>query len=193
MLIHYCRACDTEFRPEIERCSDCGGPLEPQFETPESHEVAGSESHRIDEETKLPPGTYRALTQSSDAQTLDAYAARLGQARIPFVVVVSRGEGFVLSLRVRAQDWPGAAALIGDGLSILSDSPDGPTETTWADCPACGTGLAAGSAECPECALPLGDAEAEEVSPGPSCRYCGYALQGTERQCTYCGRTSPFV
>jgi hypothetical protein len=181
----YCPVCATEFRPEIERCSDCGGPLERQLEASEPGAVAPPP-----EEPLLPPGTYLPFAETTDSEALDAFAVRLSQAGIPFVVVAdvaSRAHGFGLKVRIRTEDRYSAWALKGDDLPVVRG-----TANDLLTCPACGTARIAGSIECPECTLVLGG-DSEEPNTEPCCRYCGRRLEGTEPACTYCRRKSPFA
>src|SRR5579862_7339173 len=138
----YCPVCATEFRPEIERCSDCGGPLERQLEASEPGAVAPPP-----EEPLLPPGTYLPFAETTDSEALDAFAVRLSQAGIPFVVVAdvaSRAHGFGLKVRIRTEDRYSAWALKGDDLPVVRG-----TANDLLTCPACGTARIAGSIECP--------------------------------------------
>jgi predicted amidophosphoribosyltransferase len=175
MHVRYCPECDQEFRPHVERCSDCGGPLEDQFGDAEgAASEAAARPHGA-----LPPGDYLPLLHRSSAAALEPYAAGLGQAAIPFKVEARPGYGG-FDLKVRAEDGPQVAQLLADTLG------EGPAHET-ADlaagreghCPACETPLSPGATECPECGLGL----AQEL---PACGTCDGELDPGTGRCPRC-------
>lgn len=175
MHVRYCPECDQEFRPHVERCSDCGGPLEDQFGDSE-----GADSEAATQVGgALPPGDYRPLLHRSSAAAIEPYAARLGRAAVPFKVEARPGYGG-FDLKIRAEDGPQAARVLADALGEdLAVEAVSSSDGREGHCPACETPLAAGAAECPECGLGL----AQEL---PACGSCGGELDPATARCPRC-------
>ena len=175
MHVRYCPECDQEFRPHVERCSDCGGPLEDQFGDSEGAASEAAARSR----GELPPGEYLPLLHRSSAAAIEPCAARLGQAAIPFKVDVRPGYGG-FDLKVRAEDGPEAVRLLAEALgedpaheaAALSAGREG-------HCPACAAPLHPGASECPECGLGL----AHEL---PACGTCDGELDPATGRCPRC-------
>lgn len=174
MHVRYCPECDQEFRPQVERCSDCGGPLEDQFEGLESAQSEGGGRGP----RGLPPGEYLPLLHRSTAGEIEPLAARLGAAAVPFKVDVRSGYGG-FDLRVRAEDGPQAVRLLADALGEELPPEHGETAADSGQCPACEAPLDPGASECAECGLGL----AHEL---PSCGSCGGQLDPATARCPRC-------
>ncbi len=175
MHVRYCPECDQEFRPHVERCSDCGGPLEDQFE---GLEGAGSEAAARGGGV-LPPGEYLPLLHRSTAAEMEPLAAALGRAAVPFKVDVRPGYGG-FDLKVRAEDGPQAAQALAEALGEeLASEAGAAHDGREGHCPACEAALPPQAAECPECGLGLG--------PGaPPCGTCGDAVDPATGRCPRC-------
>jgi hypothetical protein len=182
----YCSACDSEFRADVDRCSDCGGPLEPRFEDPEvDAHTRVLEPSSPPREAPLPPGRYLLFRESSDFHALDSIAERLGRAGIPFVALGTR-RGF--TLRLRAEDRQRADAVSGGQGPPTADDAAPDPEKGDVDCPACGAALGESAEECPDCGLVLSASE-----PSPLCRYCGANIVLEADHCSHCGRRDPLA
>jgi hypothetical protein len=179
MHIRYCVTCDEEFRPDILRCSDCGGPLEDRYED----EGGGEASRAAKAETPTPDvpepmDEYRPIFACRDSQALKEAAGCLAAASIPFRATGS-GSGF--RLHVRAQDEPSALVALRGREGTAGPDDDSPPSVgvEGGVCPACGATVPAGVLECPGCALVVG-AEAAR------CESCGSPLGPADVQCPVC-------
>jgi len=145
----YCPNCDDEFRPDIVRCSDCGGELVDRDD--EDAMTDAAEPDPGEAEPELPAGELRSVFTCVDATSLKEAAALLGGAGIPF-----RATGDATGFRVLVLPAYQSAAL-----SVLHGSEPDAAEADAAEqgqggpCPACGVAVPAGAAECPECGLAL--------------------------------------
>jgi hypothetical protein len=182
MHTRYCLNCDEEFRPEILRCSDCGGDLQDRYEDEGADErpagegqVAGEESAG-EGEVPVPPDDERLVSSVVDAASLKEAAACLASASVPFRAT-RLTKGF--HLLVRPENASAArAALEREGLDVVYD----PQPSAGAEevvCPACGASVPCGVLECPGCGLVVG-AEAAR------CESCGTPLEPTDVQCPTC-------
>lgn len=176
MHVRYCPECDQEFRPHVERCSDCGGPLEDQFE---GLEGAGSEAPAGRPVVSLSPHDTVALLHRSTAAALEPLAAALGRAAIPFRVDPRPGYGG-FDLKVRPEDAPQAAQALAEtlGPELAQEGLDAP-EGREGHCPACDGPVPPHATECPECGLGLGQAL-------PACGHCGEAVDPATGRCPRC-------
>jgi hypothetical protein len=165
MHVRVCTACGEEYRPEIARCSDCGGVLEDRHdgEAPAAkvETVAGDD----------PPHDARALLWAADARDLVPHADRLTAEGIDVRIAArdratdERHPGF--ELRVRDADRPAASRLVkplidaAPGPTLLEAIPLGadPEASGAGACPACGAQVVWTAADCPECGLALHDAK----------------------------------
>jgi predicted amidophosphoribosyltransferase len=150
MHVRVCPDCGEEFRPEIVRCSDCGGILVDRWGEPAAVEPPppGQASvFRV-------PDDYKQVAAASTVPEIESLAQLLGDAGVAFAVsgAVSR-----FTLLVPASELERALSIIG----VTEVGPDASGR-----CPACGTD-ARGAGECPECGLCLAaDPEAlEEPRP----------------------------
>ena len=142
MHVRVCVECGEEYRPEIVTCADCGGLLE--------------DRHGDEDETAAPPveaapaaaeeaTLVESVLSAERASALTAGADRLMEAGIPFRLRPAGG-GHGYHLLVAEGDRDRALNTLG----IAADAREG-------ECPACGTPLRGGVAECSECGLAVGD------------------------------------
>ena len=160
VLFKVCRQCGEEFRPEIERCADCGGQLEPRYEL-EPESLQSSPLPGVLPAGPPEPGggagALRSLYVATTAAEIEPLARRLGGAEIPFNVA---GSATSFQLLVAENDLVRAHEVLEPWLAAGA----GEAHEAGA-CPACGT-ASAGAAECPECGLVLG-AEPTDDPPSP--------------------------
>jgi hypothetical protein len=162
-LVHYCPACQEEFRPDVLRCSDCGGVLVPHDDesgTPPPGEADPDPMPELEGEAVTLVGVDRAFH-------LDPLVARLARHGVLSRVETSPGR---FRLQVGEGDKARALELLAELLPAVpalelapTDHPDGFDHETgaYAACPACGEPTAGGP-ECPACGLALGAAEGDE-------------------------------
>jgi hypothetical protein len=146
MHVRVCVECGEEYRPEIAACAECGGRLEDRNDD--------------GERTVLPPAVPAETGPGPDAAFTDAVlhadratdltddADRLLEAGIEFRLRPTPGAGF--RVLVSAADRDRALGVLG----LLADAD---ATARSGDCPACGTRIALGAVECPECGLVAGD------------------------------------
>ncbi len=156
----YCRECDEEFRPDIERCSDCGGPLEDRFE-------GMTEPAPADDDPRPPdvrdPQTFVPVFTAPNADEAEEVARDLGRAEIPFTVTAMAYGGFKVNVPPSAVE----AARQHVPIPVTSADAFDHQQGGYTTCPACGHAGVTGLPECPECGLILaGDGEPEEPMPG---------------------------
>ena len=178
MHTRYCTNCGEEFRPEILRCSDCGGDLEDRYEDEDAEgqpRVAAAAGPEVPEASV----EYRTVFQCLDSAALKAAADCLAAAGIAF-----RGDGSAagFNLLVPAEDVPRAvAALAGREGSLFASGDEAPPSVgaEGGVCPACGSSVPPGVVECPGCALVVGAEPAR-------CDSCGSVLGPADVQCPVC-------
>ena len=175
MHVRVCRDCGEQYRPEIARCSDCGGELADRYE-----DAGGSAVEAGASVAAADPGEPRletvGLFWSLKAQDLVSLADPLVAAGIAVQIVARPGgdeerpRGF--ELRVRPEDQAAArvalAAVLEAGTlatPLRGREAAFPPETGEAHCPACSAELRPGIGECPDCGLGLG-APGEADEPG---------------------------
>jgi uncharacterized protein with PIN domain len=161
-----CRDCGEEFRPEIARCSDCGGELSEVYEEgsgppPSPPPVAATFSPEAD------LADFRPIFVGTQAALLVPLAERLREEGVVFrlaeeVADPERGTAS-FSLLVREGDRAPAlralAPLLGEETdearlhAVESHFAEG---DRYARCPACDTEVGPGVTECPECGLVIG-------------------------------------
>ena len=161
MHIRYCTNCGEEFRPEIQRCSDCGAELEDRYEEEDGEGRRIVAPKTTEPEAPAAPDEFHAVFQSVDAAPIKEAADVLAAAGLRFRVTAG-GSGF--TLLVRSEDVPAAAAALSgrEGSMVIPDAQPSVGAEGGA-CPACGASVAAGVLECPECGLVVG-AEPESES-----------------------------
>ena len=174
MHVRICRDCGEEFRPEIARCTDCGGELVDHFENEEDSPRPVFGKAKIESAPEEEDGfrNARAVVSASHARDLVPVADALVAANIPFRIVPSSSEkGARLDLFVRDEDSAAAletlAPLRVAGVAVTWQvaQEDGfmAAQARYARCPACDAELRSGLVECPECGLAVGGG----VEPGP--------------------------
>jgi hypothetical protein len=177
MLIRYCVNCEEEFRPEILRCSDCGGELEDRHEEEDGEGIRTEEPERRAPAVEEPPGEYHAVFNTMDSASLKEAAESLAGAGVQFRASGYR-HGF--QLLVRSEQLSAArGALEGLEGTIVADDSEPPVGFAGGVCPACGAGVPAGVLECPGCALVVGAEPAR-------CASCGSLLGPADVQCPVC-------
>jgi len=177
MHTRHCPNCDEEFRPDIPRCSDCGGELEDRYE--DDDEGTPPAAKAVAPDPPGPAAQYRMVFLCADSSSLKEAADCLAAAGIRF-----RGDGNAAGfwLLVRADDVrPAAAALAGrEGSLFASDDEAQPfVGVEGGICPACGTSAPAGELDCPGCGLAVG-------AEPPRCKACGAPLGPADTRCPVC-------
>ena len=151
MHVRVCVECGEEYRPGIEICADCGGPLEDRHEgepgTADPAQVASEPAEGGEDGAFV-----ESVLHADRASALTASADRLMESSIPFRLrPAAKGEGHGYHLLVAEGDRDRALRALG----IAAAAREG-------ECPACGTRLPERVPECPECGLAVGD-EPEEA------------------------------
>jgi len=176
--LRYCPDCREEYQPHMTHCLDCGGPLKEKLDGEEVDYGALPDSAPEPEPgSSLPPGEYRSVASGLSAQVLEPVVKLLVEGRIP-VKVESLSYGLTLS--VRDEDRSAVIAIL-EREGAIPAQPDAASPAVAAEggpCPACGSHLAPGTVECPECGLLLGSA---------GCDRCGAELSPTDEKCPACG------
>jgi uncharacterized OB-fold protein len=167
MNYRVCRDCGEEFRPEVARCSDCGGELGDVYEDETGRVIGAPETYAGAPETSAAPppdlADFRPIFVGTQAAALVPLAQRLEEAEVPFHLVQELADpergtaryGLLVREVDRARGLQALAALLGaEGEGRLSAVETHFTEgERYARCPACDAVIAAGAAECPECGL----------------------------------------
>ena len=146
MHVRVCVECGEEYRPEIAACADCGGRLEDRQDDGDRTVVPPSEPSGSGQETDAE--FTEAILHADKVTDLTAEADRLFEAGIAFRLRHAQGAGF--RLLIAAPDRDRALTLLG----LLVDADALGAERS---CPACGVMVQAGTADCPECGLSVGD------------------------------------
>jgi hypothetical protein len=178
MHVRYCVKCEQEFRPEILRCSDCGGDLEDRYLDEDGEVSRPANAAATEADLEEPPAEYLPVFTCRDSQSLKGAVDRLAAASIPFHATGS-GSGF--QLLVRAQDELGALVALRGQEGTAGPDDDSPPSVSpeGGPCPACGANVPAGVLECPGCALVVGAEPAR-------CDSCGSPLGPADIQCPVC-------
>lgn len=191
MHVRHCPVCQTDYRPDIHNCADCGGPLEDRDDEMGFDDGEDAEEGEADSLEEAPEG-FGPLVTAALARDLVPYADLLVDASIECCIREVRRAGHVVGYRllVHADDREHALGVLesleGEGVGTMVRGPVDPQAdgaAGYSVCPACGTPLPDGSDDCPECGLPL--REREDVCPScgapvspeaPRCGNCGHAL-----------------
>jgi hypothetical protein len=176
MQVRYCEDCDETYRPDIELCSDCGGPLK---EMSEEEADAQGQPPAEPPEAPYPPGRYQVIADSVSVAVAESVARELAARGIPAKV---DGAGRLeLRLSVREEEMSAALAVLIE--AGLLPTPEGasarPVSEAGGPCPSCGGPVEAGSIECPTCGLVLG-------GDLIACERCGATILPLS-QCKECG------
>jgi RNA polymerase subunit RPABC4/transcription elongation factor Spt4 len=193
-----CGRCGEEYRPEIERCADCGGELEARFDDGHGG-VMPARAPATNHAGELAEASVTRLSQREStiyagraAADLKALAERLIEVEIPFRFVCHRPAAPTAPARFellvgndnRAHALKVVAPLLdADPEALVAVERAFDTEGGYRSCPACGQPLDSGAAQCPACALAL-RAEAR------TCRWCGELFEPDAERCLSCGRSA---
>jgi hypothetical protein len=153
MHTRYCPDCDDEFRPDIQRCSDCGGELEDRYD--EEGEGGTREAEASEPNADAPPEEYRPVFGCMQAASLKEAAGALAAAGIPFRAT-GCSTGFQLLVREADQSVAAAALKEREGVLRVPDDSGPSIGAEGGPCPACGASVPGAMLECPECGLVVG-------------------------------------
>lgn len=159
--VRHCRRCGSDYRPEIERCGECGGPLEERAEAddPRWDPPAGADRWQgaAPPETDLSPIFY-----SHDLGDLAELARRLAARGVPFRIAPTAEGARTPRTRYdllvpeprRADALRELEAFTGAAIAVESDFDP---QRGYRRCPACAAGLPERAEACPDCGLALGE------------------------------------
>jgi hypothetical protein len=176
MHVRYCVNCEEEFRPEILRCSDCGGDLEDRYEEEDGERPQRPDAG--DPEVPEPPDDYRPVFDCLDSASLKQAADCLAAAGVPFRASGS-STGFRLLVRKADESAAGAALQGREGTLAVVDDSQPSVSPEGGPCPACGASVPGDVLECPGCGLVVGAVPAR-------CDECGAPLGPADAQCSVC-------
>jgi len=182
--VRHCPRCDTDYRPEILTCAECGEGLELRQEEGEPPPPA-----------EPPPGEYRSLYYSGNVADLEPLADALARAEIPYRVEGSEDEAVTLvphsrfDLRVRDEERERARQVLESlpeamALGIVDHLADRTFDPVkgYESCPGCSASLPAGALKCPDCGLALSGSMEPLV-----CSACGWEVSSADTACPKCG------
>ena len=171
--VRVCRDCGEEYRPDVDRCADCGGELEDRY--PGSEDDAPRAAAE-EEEAAEEAAENRVLFVTPRAADLVPLAERLRETRIEYRLAEQpgAGEGAPPRYALLVKDADAREALVAlaelvapheaaEGVHALETRFD--AEQGYVECPACGVRVAPGTLECTECGLGLGGPEGEVGEP----------------------------
>ncbi|HXU29528.1 MAG TPA: hypothetical protein VN851_03035 [Thermoanaerobaculia bacterium] len=183
MLIRYCPHCRSEFQMQVLECLDCGGPtdvrddevpfeypeadLQPRRPAPEADDDEDDDGEDDEEGAKepepaIPPDAEVVIVRAAAYDWILDLADALGEREIP-VRIKKSATSEQYGLFVRVEDAEAASAI--DREVYLAGLREEIPEMREGACPACGTDLAPGAVECPECGLILAVADDTEEEP----------------------------
>jgi len=186
--VRHCPSCHIDYRPEIQRCAECGGELE----------IRNEESDPDQETAPLPeppPGNYRSLFYCSDPEELESLTYALADAEIPFRIDTTKRYDVTLvpharfDLKVRDEEREKARELLSAlpeaaAMELVDDAAEKgyDPQSGYRNCPACSAALPSGALKCPDCGLAL------EGSLEPLlCSKCGWEVSPADTTCPNCG------
>jgi uncharacterized protein with PIN domain len=161
-----CLECGEEFRPEIARCSDCGGALSDVYEDESGPLVSPPAS--LAAEPAPPPDAdladFRPIFVGGQAVLLVPLAERLKAEQVDFRLAeeMADPERGTASFSLLVREADRARALLALAPLLGEETGEGrlhAVESHFAQsgryvrCPACDTEIAASANECPECGL----------------------------------------
>jgi predicted amidophosphoribosyltransferase len=183
VYVRHCPECQTDYRPDIAVCADCGGPL---VDHDDDIEFGACEAPAASAPQEVPEG-FEALFTAGRVHDLKPVADRLIEAGIECRLRDVRRGCSVVGYRLLAhtRDHGEARTVVADLAGVFRDVADAePVEGDsggYTHCPACGTALRPGAASCSECELPLAESE-------PVCPQCGQPLDlEGDGGCSRCG------
>jgi hypothetical protein len=157
-----CRDCGEEFRPEIARCSDCGGDLvfaheiEGELAVPEAVVEATASAEDLADFRPIFVGAQAALlVPLAEALKGDDIAFRIAEE----ISDPERGTatfGLLVREADRARALAALAPLLGEDANpgrLQAVETHFAESGAYARCPACDSEVALSVAECPECGL----------------------------------------
>jgi hypothetical protein len=185
-MVRHCVRCDTDYRPEILTCTECGEDLVLREEGAAEQEARRAEP---------PPGDYRSLYFSDRIEDLEPLAAELTRRSIPFRIDSTEEEKMTLvphsrfDLRVRDEERAPAR----DALAALPEAADlelsddaaekgFDPQRGYARCPGCSAEVPQGALKCPDCGLALRGSLEELL-----CSACGWEVSSADTKCPRCG------
>src|SRR5258708_5349791 len=196
-----CRRCGEEYRPEIERCTDCGGELEARYDDgqggvmparPPAADPAASVGQPTEASSDRLTQGESTIYSGRAAADLKPLAERLIEVQIPFRFVCHRPTAptdpgrFELAVGNdnRARAFKVIAPLLDadpEALGAVERAFD--VEGGYHRCPACGQPLDSRAAQCPACAFAL-------LAEAPTCGWCGELVEPDAERCLRCGRSA---
>lgn len=160
MHVRVCSDCGEEFRPEIARCSDCGGALVDRHEGEDGAGRAAGDRRPAEAELADAHPVARAMDVRDLVPLADGLAAASIACRIIQRPPLGENRAGGYDLTVKDGERLKATAVLelvpGFENARLEAplAPEGGAAMTL--CPACGTEVPEGVAECLECGLILG-------------------------------------
>jgi hypothetical protein len=183
MHTRYCVDCEQEFRPEIFRCSDCGGDLEDRYEEEDGEGISAARDGDAAPEVPAPPHDDQPVFDQPVFNTLSSSALKEAAECLANAAVRFRATGYRsgFQLFVRSEELSAArAALEGrEGTITVNEGSEACVGFEGGVCPACGAEVPAGVLECPGCTLVVGAKAAKCVS-------CGSLLGLADVECPVC-------
>jgi hypothetical protein len=174
MHVRVCRDCGEEYQPTTATCSDCGGALVDRFLDESGNWIPDAAEAAPATAPSSTPQDLRPVVRGALSDEIAALTTRLAQAGIPFVV---GGSAMGFDLLVADAQFDTAR----ETLAPLLPPPPAHDE---AACPACGRALTAGTIECPECGLAIGEPESIQ------CVRCGGEMAPGEAACSRCAENA---
>ena len=174
-MVRHCPRCQSDYRPDMAECAECGGPLEdrpegsdPRFTPPPASLPS--------EGSDLADGDLHSIYFSRDVRQLQALADRLARRGVACRLQQSTEGGksprydLLVPEAQRQVSLDELQQTFGDpipGEELGAVERDFDPSQGYLRCPACGANLAAGAPECSDCGLAL--AEGKEGT----CQECG--------------------
>jgi predicted amidophosphoribosyltransferase len=157
--VRHCRRCGSDYRPEIERCGECGGRLEDRAEAEDARWDPPPGADRWGEPL-APSGDLSSIFYSYELSDLAALARRLADRQVPFRIEPSSEGARTPRTRYdllvpeprRADALREVEAFGGAAIAVESDFDP---QRGYRSCPACSTGLPERVDACPDCGLAL--------------------------------------
>jgi Double zinc ribbon len=184
-LVRHCTRCDTDYRPEILTCAECGDEME----------LRAEEEAEPTPLAEPPPGNYRSLYFSDRIEDLEPLAQELTRRSIPFRIDFSGEDKITLvphtrfDLVVREDERNRAKETLASlpeasDLELTDEAAEKgfDPQRGYSRCPACSTELPAGALKCQDCGLTLGGSLEPLL-----CSACGWEVSSADSSCPRCG------